>query len=697
MARKAYEIAFELAGKINSSFGNAFTSANERLARMNRTISSLRTDIKQLEKDQKAGKISTEQYANSYAKLTTQLEKAEKAQKKLAKATNLQSKVNNMRTSARGDLMDAAGTAAMIGAPAVAAMKFESSMSDVKKVVDFDAPDQFKDMGKDILNLSKRIPLAADGLAQIVAAGGQSKIARNELVGFAEDAGKMGVAFDIAADEAGTTMAQWRQAFKMNQDQVKVLADQINYLGNTAGAKANKITEVVKRIGPLGAVGGAAASQIAALGATMVAAGVGEEMAATGIKNMILSMTAGQAATKDQQEAFKALGMDAQKMATMMQQDAQGAITQLFQALQKLPKEKQAAVLSELFGKESIGAIAPLLTNLDGLQKNFSNVADKTKYAGSMQKEFEERSRTTENGLQLLRNRMTALAITAGSVLLPPINTLSGGLGKAADRVAAFSEKHPTLTKLLVIGAASVLGFSVAMTALRYATALTITPFVNLYAWGTKVQLMSKLGAAATKSWTAAQWLFNAALNMNPIGLVITSIGGLIAIGVILYKNFDSVRNIVDSLWGKFKETFPSAAKLIETVGQKAGWLWNKLKGFWNWLTGGSGGESGASSDIPGHAAGGIFNRPHLAWFAEKGPEAAISLDGSARSKSIWARAGEALGVRAGGGIIYAPNYTIYGGGDVEGAVRRASKDSQDDFAKRFGAFARQERRLSYA
>ena len=54
---------------------------------------------------------------------------------------------------------------------------------------------QFKQMGKDILDLSTRIPMAAEGLAQIVAAGGQSGIARDELLGFAESAAKMGVGF----------------------------------------------------------------------------------------------------------------------------------------------------------------------------------------------------------------------------------------------------------------------------------------------------------------------------------------------------------------------------------------------------------------------------------------------------------------------------------------------------------------------
>lgn len=50
-----------------------------------------------------------------------------------------------------------------------------------------------------------------------------------------------------------------------------------------------------------------------------------------------------------------------------------------------------------------------------------------------------------------------------------------------------------------------------------------------------------------------------------------------------------------------------------------------------------------------GHADGGIFNVPHVAWFAEDGPEAAIPLDGSSNAISLWQKVGMLLGVLDGG------------------------------------------------
>ncbi|ECC3608079.1 phage tail tape measure protein, partial [Salmonella enterica subsp. enterica] len=166
----------------------------------------------------------------------------------------------------------AAGTAVLgaLALPVNAAIGFESKMADIRKVVDgLDDKKAFAQMSDDILTLSTQLPMAAEGIAEIVAAGGQAGIARGDLMQFANDAVKMGVAFDTTAEESGQMMAQWRTAFRLTQEDVVVLADKINYLGNTGPANAKKISDIVTRIGPLGGVAGVASGEIAAMGATI--------------------------------------------------------------------------------------------------------------------------------------------------------------------------------------------------------------------------------------------------------------------------------------------------------------------------------------------------------------------------------------------------------------------------------------------
>ncbi|WP_313364380.1 phage tail tape measure protein [Pseudomonas sp.] len=396
-----------------------------------------------------------------------------------------------------------------------AAMGFESAMADVKKVVNFDTPAQFKAMSDDVLGLSERLPMAAEGIAQIVAAGGQSGIAREELNRFAEDAVKMGVAFDQTAEESGSMMAKWRTAFKMNQAEVVTLADQINYLGNTGAASTGQISNILTAIGPLGEVAGVSAAQLAAMGSTLAGVGIAQDVAATGIKNFMLTLTAGTAATKSQKEAYKALRLDANELAKGMQSDSEGTINRVLQTLAKVEKSKQAAVLTNLFGKESVGAIAPLLTSLATLQKNFKSIGDETQYAGSMNSEYAARAATTQNAMQLLQNRVTRLGITVGSMLLPPLNDFMATVGPIISSVGALAAAHPWLIK-------GVLGAAVGFTVLRLATA----------------------GA------TAALALMNGVASMSPIGLVVRGIA--IAAGVLI-ANWSTVAPYFQQVWDMIK------------------------------------------------------------------------------------------------------------------------------------------------
>ena len=328
-----------------------------------------------------------------------------------------------------------------------AAVDFESAMADVAKVVDGlrdengNLTDSYYAMSDSIVQMSKDIPMAAEDLAAITAAAGTAGIAADELTTFTETAAKMGVAFDTTAEQAGDWMAKWRTSFSMGQEEVTALADQINYLSNNSASTASEISTIVTAVGPLGDVAGISAAQIAALGSTMVGVGVQQDVAATGIRKLATTMVAGSSATKAQATVLQQLGLDATEMAERMQTDAEGAILTFLEAVSKLPEAEQAAALKNYFGQESVGAIAPLLTNLDVLRERFEMVADAQLYAGSMDAEYAARAATTANNIQLYENRIAALKIQLGNYLLPVVNKVLGaastGLDWLSDKIAS--------------------------------------------------------------------------------------------------------------------------------------------------------------------------------------------------------------------------------------------------------------------
>ncbi|EBX3198775.1 phage tail tape measure protein [Salmonella enterica subsp. enterica serovar Abony] len=408
----------------------------------------------------------------------------------------------------------AAGTAVLgaLALPVNAAIGFESKMADIRKVVDgLDDKKAFAQMSDDILTLSTQLPMAAEGIAEIVAAGGQAGIARGDLMQFANDAVKMGVAFDTTAEESGQMMAQWRTAFKLTQEDVVVLADKINYLGNTGPANAKKISDIVTRIGPLGGVAGVASGEIAAMGATIAGMGVESEIASTGIKNFMLSLTAGNSATKAQKQAMAFLKLNPRKLAEDMQKDSRGAMLKVLDSLAKVPKAKQAAVMNALFGKESLSAIAPLLTNLDLLRTNFERVTDAQEYGGSMQKEYASRAATTENQLVLLKNSVNAISVTLGDTFLPAINEAAEAVMPYLEQLRTFVRANPELVQ----------------SAAKFGAALL--------AVGVSIGSLSR-----------AVKILNSVINLSPAKVAIAA---LVAGAMLIIENWDDVAPVIKAVW----------------------------------------------------------------------------------------------------------------------------------------------------
>lgn len=474
------------------------------------------------------------------------LGKHEAAQKNYEKMQQRMGKANEL---AQKGLMVAGAGAVALSVPAKLSIDFESAMADVKKVVDFDTPQQFKQMENDIISMSTRLPMAARDIAAIVAAGGQSGIAKNELSQFAETAVKMGVAFDITAEESGQAMAEMRTALKMSQSEVTTLADKINYLGNNTPAAAKGIMDIVQRIGPLGEVGGFASGSIAALGATIRGMGVAEEVAATGIKNMMLALVAGESATKGQHNAYIELGMDAKKVAQDMQKDAEGTTLSVLKAISKMDKYKQAAMLKELFGSESLGSISPLLTNMKALEDNLGKVADKQKYAGSMEKEYAARAATTANKLKLAKHAASALGITIGNQLLPGINSAAGLFSTAMNSVQAWAQANPalagTLTKIAV-GAIAIVG------------GLSALSIGAIAIFGPMMMVGRAFGAVAL----AAKGM-SMALLTNPITWIVLAIAGA---AFLIYKNWAPISAFFVGIWNTIKTAFNGGIRGISAL-----------------------------------------------------------------------------------------------------------------------------------
>lgn len=354
-----------------------------------------------------------------------------------------------------GDRLKSGGTrglavAAAVEAPVVFSIKSaidaESAFADLRKVFS-GTPAELAQVRSQILGMTRELPLAATELFQMTAQAKAAGVANDDLTKFTRSATQMAVAFDMLPEDAGRTMATWRTAFKLTQGEAIGLGDQVNALTNSFGGNSAKVAEIITRMGPLGKVAGLASGQLAAAAQLLNAVGVQEEIAGTGLKNLALGLTKGEAATKAQKKAFDALGLSATNVAKQMQVDSGATIIDVLTRIAKLPKANQVSALDQLFGSESIAAIAPLLTNLDQLKRNFEFVGDKSKYSGSMVAEFSNRMNTTANKLALAANGSKELQIELGDKLLPDVNALSARFQMLTNATTDWARENPTVSK----------------------------------------------------------------------------------------------------------------------------------------------------------------------------------------------------------------------------------------------------------
>jgi len=217
--------------------------------------------------------------------------------------------------------------------------------------------------------------------------------------------------------------------------------------------------------------------------------------------------------------------------------------------------------------------------------------------------------------------RMTGLKISMdetkesiGAALLPVLEKML----KILEPLAYWAQENSTV--FLII--AGVIG--------GFAAAIVVANFA-IKAW-----------TVATQIATAAQAAFNFVMSANPIALVIIGIAAFVAALVILYKRFEVVREVVDTVFDAIKtgvtasldfltDYISGVLNIYRSIFNSIAKLWNSTIGklsftFPDWVPG-FGGKGFAVPKIPMLAEGGIVTAPTLAMIGERGPEAVVPLN----------------------------------------------------------------------
>jgi hypothetical protein len=168
-----------------------------------------------------------------------------------------------------------------------------------------------------------------------------------------------------------------------------------------------------------------------------------------------------------------------------------------------------------------------------------------TEQTADAQGQFARESDTAAHAQQVASAEMENASAAIGTSLLPVVVALSDTLAG----LARFIQDNTTL--VLALGGI-ILGFAAAILAANVA--------LKVY------QAAQVAVGVATKIWTGIQWLLNAALTANPIGIVVALIVALVAAIVLAYNNSEEFRRIVDAVFAAVLAVIQKVVAWITTA-----------------------------------------------------------------------------------------------------------------------------------
>ena len=298
--------------------------------------------------------------------------------------------------------------------------------------------------------------------------------------------------------------------------------------------------------------------------------------------------------SKTSGDAYKALGLSQEKMTQDLlaggDQGAQ-AFAKIIGGLESMedPVAQSQAALA-LFGTplEDLNAseIPKFIEQLANMDGGLGDVA------GASQRMGEQMSGNASSNIQSFMRQLEQGAVEyIGGKFLPALNDVTGELNNNFGPFLAEAGRNlegfggwlrdnagwlqGTATAVGIFGGAlaalglvgyisSLGGLSGALTLLQgKIVASTVVTYAQ--------QAALLVASGASKVFAAGQWLVNAALSANPIGIVVLALAGLVAAFVFAYQNSEDFRRIVDGALGAVK----AGADAV------VAWFSNDFLGFW--------------------------------------------------------------------------------------------------------------------
>jgi len=305
-----------------------------------------------------------------------------------------------------------------------------------------------------------------------------------------------------AANVLTTAMNQFQVSLDDPTTASKTMADMMNIMAAAAkegSAELPDIAMALENSGMAAKMAGVSFAETNAAIQVLDKAGKRGAEGGVALRNVMMKMSEGRFMPKDAIDGLNAAGIDVIKLG-----DKSLTLSQRLNMLK--PVLSDTALMSKIFGLENVNAATGLIsgtTLMDEYTVSIQGTNTAQEQAGIVMETTAEKMK-----------RMTAF-----------VDNLKIGFFNLAG------ETYPYIDIMVQ----------------TMTTVSDLVPALNLMTsaigWLTNAEKLKAFWAGvvavSTKVWTGAQWLLNAALSANPIGLIIVGIAALIALVVVIVKKYD--------------------------------------------------------------------------------------------------------------------------------------------------------------